>query len=59
MRKQAVPTFDELMDPTVQALKELGGSAAIDELVPEIVRILGLPQMVEHVEVIEERFRSI
>src|SRR5438128_2744301 len=46
MKKNAVPTFDELMDPTVQALKRLGGSASIDELVPELVRILGLPQEV-------------
>ena len=43
MRKKDVPQFDELMDPTVQALKRLGGSASIDELVPEIVRLLGLP----------------
>ena len=49
MRKKEVPTFDELMDPTVQALKRLGGSASIDELVPEIVRLLGLPQEVADV----------
>ena len=44
MRKSKVPKFDELMDPSVQALKSLGGSASIDELVPEIVRLLGLSQ---------------
>ena len=49
MRKKEVPTFDELMDPTVQALKRLGGSASIDELVPEIVRLLNLPQEVADV----------
>lgn len=49
MRKKEVPTFDELMDPTVQALKRLGGSASIDELVPEIVRLMGLPQEVADV----------
>lgn len=37
------------MEPTVQALKRLGGSASIDELVPEIVRLLGLPQEVADV----------
>jgi len=42
--KKSIPTFDELMVPTLQALKQLGGSASIDELVPEIVRLLGLPQ---------------
>jgi len=49
MRKKEVPTFDELMDPTVQALRRLGGSASIDELVPEVIRLLGLPQEVADV----------
>src|SRR6266581_1436583 len=49
MKKTEVPTFDELMGPTVEALKRLGGSASIDELVPEIVRILDLPQDVAEV----------
>jgi restriction system protein len=49
MKKKEVPTFDDLMDPTVQALRHLGGSASIDELVPEIVRLLGLPQEVADV----------
>ena len=49
MRKNKVPKFDELMDPSVQALKSLGGSASIDELVPEIVRLLGLSQEVADV----------
>ena len=46
MKKKEVPQFDELMDPTLQALKRLGGSASIDELVPEIVRLMDLPQEV-------------
>lgn len=49
MKKSTVPTFDELMNPTLQALKRLGGSASIDELVPEIVRLLELPQDVADV----------
>ena len=49
MSKNKVPKFDELMDPSVQALKSLGGSASIDELVPEIVRLLGLSQEVADV----------
>lgn len=49
MRKKEIPTFDELMDPTVQTLKRLGGSASIDELVPEIVRLMGLPQEIADV----------
>jgi len=47
--KKNVPTFDELMLPTLQALKRLGGSASIDELVPEMVRLLELPQDVADV----------
>ena|SRR5471030_2688171 len=49
MKKREIPTFDELMDPTVLALKKLGGSASIDELVPEMVRIMELPQDVADV----------
>jgi len=49
MKKRDFPTFDELMNPTLQALKRLGGSASIDELVPEIVRLLELPQEVAEV----------
>lgn len=49
MKKKEVPTFDELMSPTLQALKQLGGSASIDEMVPEIVRLMGLPQEVADV----------
>ena len=47
--RKGVPQFDELMNPTLQALKRLGGSASIDELVPEIVKFLKLPQEVAEV----------
>ena len=46
MSKKTIPTFDELMAPSIQALKRLGGSASIDELVTEIIELLGLPQEV-------------
>jgi restriction system protein len=49
MKKKEVPTFDELMNPTLQALKRLGGSGSIDELVPEIVRLMELPREVADV----------
>ena len=49
MKKKDVPQFDELMNPTLQALKQLGGSASIDELVPEIVLLLGLPQEITEI----------
>ena len=38
-----VPTFDELMNPTLRALRELGGSASIEELLREVTRDLNLP----------------
>ena len=30
-----VPTYQELMNPTLDALRELGGSASIQEIRPE------------------------
>jgi hypothetical protein len=33
MKRAAVPTFDQLMNPTLDALRALGGSASIPELV--------------------------
>src|SRR5437016_8574482 len=44
MTRRKIPTFEELMEPTIQALRQLGGSASIDELVPQIVRATVLPQ---------------
>ena len=49
MKKKDVPQLDELMNPTLQALKQLGGSASIDELVPEIVHLLDLPQEITEI----------
>ena len=49
MSRNKVPKYEALMDPSVQALKRLGGSASIDELVPEIVQLLGLSQEVTEV----------
>ena len=46
MSTKTLPTFDELMDPSLQALKRLGGSASIDELGTEIIELLDLPQEV-------------
>lgn len=44
MNKSLIPNFSKLMNPTLKALKRLGGSASIDELVPEVAQILDLPQ---------------
>ena len=39
-----VPKYDELMNPTLRALHNLGGSATINELVEEVAKILELSQ---------------
>ena len=41
--RNQVPTFDALMNPTLNALKKLGGSASIDELLRQVVRDQGIP----------------
>ena len=38
-----VPKFHELMIPTLQALKNLGGSASNDELYDELISVMQLP----------------
>lgn len=44
-----VPTFDQLLRPTIDALHDLGGSASIQELLEQVIRDLKLSQ-----EVIEQ-----
>jgi hypothetical protein len=39
-----IPSFDQLMMPTVQALRLLGGSASIEELNQKVIEVLGLPE---------------
>lgn len=39
----SLPTFDQLMNPTLKALKLLGGSGNIDEIHNKVVEILSLP----------------
>ena len=50
MKHVVVPTYDELMNPTLKALHELGGSASVSELVERVIADLGLPR-----EVIEQQ----
>lgn len=37
-----VPTFDQLMNPTIQALHELGGSGTIEEIYAKVVHLANL-----------------
>jgi len=48
-RAVAIPTFDQLMNPTLAALDALGGSAAIPEIVERLFADLRCPR-----EVIEQ-----
>jgi restriction system protein len=50
---RAVPTFDKLMWPTLEALKEMGGSATNEELLAKIIereRILPEVQAIQHTD---------
>ena len=50
MAKVDVPTFDALMNPVIQALKNLGGSGTIEEIDNEVSEIAGLSD--EHLEIL-------
>lgn len=39
-----IPTYEMMMNPALQALKELGGSATIEELYNKVVEIMGLSE---------------
>lgn len=42
MSEISVPTYDELMNPVIQALKQLGGSGTIKEINNKACEIAGL-----------------
>lgn len=48
-RKDQVPTFEKLLNPTLQALHKLGGSASNQELEDEVVAALGLSEDIAEV----------
>jgi restriction system protein len=39
-----LPHRNDLMAPTVEAIKSLGGSASIDEIVEKVISLLGIPE---------------
>lgn len=41
-----MPTFDQLMEPTVRALEKLGGSGSIEEITTEVIRQMNLPESI-------------
>ena len=38
-----IPTFDDLMNPVLNALRSLGGSGSIEEIYAKTIEVLGLP----------------
>jgi restriction system protein len=42
MTKTEIPTFDALMNPAIQALKDLGGSGTIEEIDNRVAELIGL-----------------
>ena len=46
MTAQGIPTYDDLLWPTLEALKDSGGSASIQELLEDVTRDLALPDEV-------------
>lgn len=51
-----VPTFDQMMNPTLQALKTLGGSGTIEEIYTKVVDELGLSD--EQLEILHNPEKS-
>ena len=41
-KPNVMPTFDELMEPLLEALRQLGGSGSIEVLYAKTVEIIGL-----------------
>ena len=39
-----LPTYDDLMNPLLEALRKLGGSGSIEEIYAKTVEITGLPE---------------
>ena len=51
-----IPTYDRLMNPLLQAIRELGGSASIEEINRRVAEIAGLTE--EQLEVPHMRGRG-
>lgn len=47
--QSGVPTFDKLLNPTLEALRNLGGSASIQELVDRVLADLALPSSITEI----------
>lgn len=43
-RAKDIPTFDRFMNPTLQVLRDLGGSGTIQELAEKVPLLMGIPE---------------
>ncbi len=43
-RNNKVPAFDELMNPLLRAIRDLGGSGSVDEIYEKVAENLHLPE---------------
>jgi restriction system protein len=51
----SVPSFDELMRPTLEALKAMGGSGTNEELLAKVIEVANIPPDVQAVQHIDHR----
>jgi restriction system protein len=49
MNEVTVPTYESMMNPLIQALKELGGSGTINEIDATVIEVMGLSDEVTEV----------
>jgi len=57
MPKVEIPTFDTLMNPVIQALKNLGGSGTIEEITRKVAEIVGLSD--EQLEILHDPEKGV
>jgi len=56
MNDQDLPTYETLMNPTIVALKELGGSTTIEEMYNKVVEIIDISE--EQLEIVHDAERG-
>jgi restriction system protein len=56
MNKANIPTYDAMMNPVLQVMKDLGGSGTIEEINSKVAEVMGLSD--EHLEVIHDSSRG-
>lgn len=52
MVKADIPTFETLMNPLIQVLKDLGGSGTVEEIASKTAEVIGLPD--EKLEILHD-----